>query len=70
MKKIEEIDIETSKLINKSPEFCAFSRKYNPINVYSDLKELGIFEIEAQIRMKQYHKHFYKPLIKRLEDGE
>lgn len=68
--KIEDIDIETAKLINKTPEFCYFSRKYNPINICVDLQDLGLTNFEAQMRMRDYHKHFYKPLIKRLEDKE
>ena len=66
--KIEDIDIETAKLINKTPKYCFFSRKYNPIKVYSDLIDLGLIEFEAQMRMKEYHRCFYKPLIKRMED--
>ena len=68
--KIEEIDIETSKIINKSPEYCAFSRKYNPIKVLNYLRDLGFTDFESQMRMKQYHKCFYEPIIKRLGEGE
>ena len=68
---IKNIDIETSRLIKKSPKFCAFSRMYNPINICMDLRELGLSQFEAEMRMKDYHKHFYNPLIKRFdEDGE
>ena len=67
---IKNIDIETSRLIKKSPKFCAFSRMYNPINICMDLRELGLSQLESELRIKDYHRYFYKPLIKRLEEGE
>ena len=68
---IKNIDIETSRLIKKSPKFCAFSRMYNPINICMDLRELGLSQFEAEMRMKDYHRYFYKPLIERFkEEGE
>jgi len=36
-----------------------------------DLRELGLSQFEAEMRMKDYHRYFYKPLIERFkEDGE
>jgi len=67
---IEDTDIRFAKDNGLTPELCVFQKMYNPMVIFCRLRELGLGVVDAGRRMIIYEDVFYKPLIKRLEDGE
>ena len=67
---IEDTDIRFAKDNGIKPELCVFQKIYNPLVMYCRLMELGLDIEESLTRMNIYETYFYKPLLKRLEDGE
>jgi len=46
-----------------------FEDKYNPMQMYCRLRELGLEKREAVDTARYYEEMFYKPLIKELKHG-